>query len=34
MDSKAYYEMVMQDFNQFREDRSLRRYLIVFQGNA
>lgn len=26
MDSKAYFEKVMQDFNQFREGRSLRKY--------
>ncbi len=26
MDSKAYFEKVMQDFNQFRNGRSLRRY--------
>ena len=26
MDSKAYFEKVMQDFNQFRIGRSLRRY--------
>ena len=26
MDSKAYFEKVMQDFNQFREGRSLRNY--------
>ena len=26
MDSKAYFEKVMQDFNQFREGRNLRKY--------
>ena len=26
MDSKAYFEKVMQDFNQFRNGRSLRKY--------
>ena len=26
MDSKAYFEKVMQGFNQFREGRSLRKY--------
>ena len=26
MDSKAYFEKVMQDFNQYREGRSLRKY--------
>ena len=26
MDSKAYFEKVMQDFNQIREGRSLRKY--------
>ena len=26
MDSKAYFEKVMQDFNQFREGRSFRKY--------
>ena len=26
MDSKAYFEKVMQDLNQFREVRSLRKY--------
>ena len=28
MDSKAYFEKVMQDFNQFREGRSLRKYCV------
>ena len=26
MDSKAYFEKIMQDFNQFRNGRSLRKY--------
>ena len=26
MESKAYFEKVMQDFNQFRNGRSLRKY--------
>lgn len=26
MDSKAYFEKIMQDFNQFRNSRSLRKY--------
>ena len=28
MDSKAYFEKVMQDFNQFREGRSLRKQCV------
>ena len=28
MDSKAYFEKVMQDFNQFRNGRSLRKYCM------